>query len=253
MIASLSLKEKTIGLLLKLGYKGNVNQSTVGLMWLDKMGKTISNFHSKLTRLGEKSISGVYVDGFDPNTNTIYQFNGCFFHGCPDCFDPYAYKELTDCKFYQLYEQTERSKNNLFMGGYKVVDMWECEFMKTRSLMRSDVKANKRKYYYAIPLNPRDALLEEEPPIVVFIRNVMKMERSIMRILLRCTLLCRNTNVFLSGIQLFMWAMNVMCWISKRCAVWSSVKFCLPGGFFLFYHAELMGNCCSLCVENVLK
>ena len=37
--------------------------------------------------------------------------------------------------------------------------MWECEFMKTRTLTQSDVKANKKKYYQAIPLNPRDALL----------------------------------------------------------------------------------------------
>ena len=44
------------------------------------------------------------------------------------------------------------------MGGYKVVDMWECEFMKTRSLTWSDVKGNKKKYYHAIPLNPRVAL-----------------------------------------------------------------------------------------------
>ncbi|XP_055388262.1 uncharacterized protein LOC129616653 [Condylostylus longicornis] len=26
------------------------------------------------------------VDGFNPNTNTVYEFLGCFYHGCEDCF-----------------------------------------------------------------------------------------------------------------------------------------------------------------------
>ncbi|KAK3742928.1 hypothetical protein QZH41_015299 [Actinostola sp. cb2023] len=26
------------------------------------------------------------VDGYDPTTNTVYEFHGCLFHGCPTCF-----------------------------------------------------------------------------------------------------------------------------------------------------------------------
>ena len=28
----------------------------------------------------------VFIDGFDQETNTIYEFYGCYFHGCPHCF-----------------------------------------------------------------------------------------------------------------------------------------------------------------------
>lgn len=35
---------------------------------------------------GEVRLAGLLVDGFDAHTNTIYEFNGCFFHGCPTCF-----------------------------------------------------------------------------------------------------------------------------------------------------------------------
>lgn len=97
-------------------------------------------------------LGGVYVDGFNPNTRTVYQF-----HGCPDCFHPYSYNELTDCRFYQLYEQMVQNTNDLIVTGYNVFEMWECDFIRTKCLMRSRIKANK-KFYHAIPLNPRDAL-----------------------------------------------------------------------------------------------
>lgn len=28
------------------------------------------------------------VDGYDPETNTIYEFNGCYYHGCNICYQP---------------------------------------------------------------------------------------------------------------------------------------------------------------------
>lgn len=85
-IASLSLKifcsyflqPKTIGIIPKRVYRCNINQSVVGLMCLDEVGKNIPNFYSKLTVLGEK-IGGVYVDGFNPNTRNVYQFHVFFF------------------------------------------------------------------------------------------------------------------------------------------------------------------------------
>jgi len=27
-----------------------------------------------------------YVDGYDPITNVVYEFNGCYWHGCPKCY-----------------------------------------------------------------------------------------------------------------------------------------------------------------------
>ncbi len=37
---------------------------------------------------GEKVILGKKVDGYSKETNTVYQFHGCFWHGCSKCFDP---------------------------------------------------------------------------------------------------------------------------------------------------------------------
>ena len=35
----------------------------------------------------EKRIGKLPVDGWCPETRTAYQFHGCFFHGCPKCYD----------------------------------------------------------------------------------------------------------------------------------------------------------------------
>ncbi len=35
---------------------------------------------------GEKRIGPFKVDGFAPATNTVYEFHGCIWHGCPECY-----------------------------------------------------------------------------------------------------------------------------------------------------------------------
>ena len=30
-----------------------------------------------------------YADGFDEETYTVFEFYGCWYHGCPHCFKPY--------------------------------------------------------------------------------------------------------------------------------------------------------------------
>ncbi|KAK2562661.1 hypothetical protein P5673_014354 [Acropora cervicornis] len=49
-------------------------------------------------------------DGFDAQTNTVYEFNGCFWHGCPMCFpnrtEPHARLcDLTMDDVYQTHQQ----------------------------------------------------------------------------------------------------------------------------------------------------
>ena len=46
----------------------------------------------------------IKVDGFDKTTNIIYQFHGCFWHGCPKCFDPNTINKKNQHKMKELYE-----------------------------------------------------------------------------------------------------------------------------------------------------
>jgi hypothetical protein len=43
---------------------------------------------------GEKQIGKYSVDGFDEASNTVYEFYGCFFHGCKKCYSGTSFSIL---------------------------------------------------------------------------------------------------------------------------------------------------------------
>jgi len=43
------------------------------------------------------------VDGYDCETKTMYEFYGCFFHGCPRCYNKDAFNPLARKLMHELY------------------------------------------------------------------------------------------------------------------------------------------------------
>jgi len=39
---------------------------------------------------GEINVCGTKVDGFNQETITVYQYLGCFWHGCPKCYEEHT-------------------------------------------------------------------------------------------------------------------------------------------------------------------
>lgn len=72
--------------------------------------------------------SWVKVDGYDPDTQTIYEFLGDFWHGNPKKYDATAFNNVTKTTFGQLYANTLNRTNNLIKAGYKVICLWESDF-----------------------------------------------------------------------------------------------------------------------------
>ena len=75
------------------GWKGSqTNQSHKARLWLKWMNRQLRQNETETDRIrhvdngGEVRIAGALVDGWDANTGTVYEFNGCFYHGCPRCF-----------------------------------------------------------------------------------------------------------------------------------------------------------------------
>jgi hypothetical protein len=68
-----------------------------------------------------------FVDGFDPKTNTVYEFHGDVWHGNPDCFAPdecpHPYRKDTTAR--ELYEETMTKKKVLEELGFSYVCIWE--------------------------------------------------------------------------------------------------------------------------------
>ena len=59
------------------GYSDRRKQSVIGKCWLDFQQKLINR---RIER--EVQIDGYFVDGFDRETNTVFEYNGCYWHGC---------------------------------------------------------------------------------------------------------------------------------------------------------------------------
>ena len=97
------------------------------------------------------------MDGYDANTRTVYEFNGCFWHGCPTCFpdrDKTQHK-MHDQTMRDVYEATILKQNALLAEGYNVIVMWECEWEKLKQ-QEETVRRLVQSFDLAPRLQPRD-------------------------------------------------------------------------------------------------
>jgi hypothetical protein len=67
------------------------------------------------------------VDGFDPTTNTIYEFYGDFWHGNPQVYSAEAVNCINKKKFGELYLAT-LEKENILKNHYHLVHIWEYDW-----------------------------------------------------------------------------------------------------------------------------
>ena len=107
----------------------------------------------KLNSGKEHSIMGFFVDGI--HNNDIYEYHGCFVHGCATCTDKVKHKKSD--KWLQSQqsknERTKIRKEYLESLGYKV-DIWECEF---KSQFLDSTEAIRNRYmpnYYSKHIRP---------------------------------------------------------------------------------------------------
>ena len=77
-----------------------------------------------------------YADAFDPNTNTIYEFYGDYWHGNPKRYAPHIVNINTKCTMGELYERTMLRKNKCIELGYKYIEIWESQWTKFKSIIR---------------------------------------------------------------------------------------------------------------------
>ena len=109
---------------------------------------------------GEYKIPGTNldVDGYCPDTHTVYEFQGCFTHGCPTCYPnryekhPYNY----DRTMQDVYDATQDKVQNLAKQGYNVIQMWGCEWDHLRDT-QPEIDSFVRELDFIDPRQPRDA------------------------------------------------------------------------------------------------
>ena len=144
-----------------------VGISILESQWLDSFNNPNikRNFH---IRCGEKRF---LVDGFDETTNTVYEFNGDYYHGNPKYFSGIELNKTIKQFHSQSYSKTLSKERTLREYGFKVVSIWESDFMASlgkkfyikpkddNRYFQSKILLKKR-YERLDPLNCYDFILE---------------------------------------------------------------------------------------------
>lgn len=107
-----------------------ISSSKVEKEWLDFLN--IDNKYRQFSfKINNKSIN---VDGYDPNTNTIYEFYGDFWHGNPNVFPINGINSKNGKSYNYLFNKTMSRKNSIECAGYKVIYIWENDWFKFKKL-----------------------------------------------------------------------------------------------------------------------
>jgi len=91
--------------------------SKIGNEWLDYQEEKYS---IELDR--EYRIGNYYVDGYDKEHKIAYNFLGCYWHGCKECY-PNRYNEYKNT----VYKSKKLQET---LGTDSLVEVWECQAMK---------------------------------------------------------------------------------------------------------------------------
>ncbi len=101
------------------------------MKWIENESKRlgIHIHHAGCGHGGERWVAGGFVDGFQYETKTVFQYHGCWWHGCPSCYPEERnkivfHKEKT---LEDAYQATLKRTNFLKEKGFEVKEIWECQ------------------------------------------------------------------------------------------------------------------------------
>ena len=100
------------------------SKSRVSEEWLDHLA--VPHTLREITvQVGDKKIR---ADAYDPETNTIYEFWGDYWHGNPKKFPAYQMNKSAKKLHGELYQKTIEKIELIKTNGFNLVDIWESEW-----------------------------------------------------------------------------------------------------------------------------
>jgi hypothetical protein len=102
----------------------SIRVSKVETEWLDFL-KIDKKYRQVYITAGNKKYS---VDAYVPQTNTIYEFYGDYYHGNPKIYNPNDLNKKCKKTFGLLYENTLKKQYDIFKSGYNLIYIWESEW-----------------------------------------------------------------------------------------------------------------------------
>ena len=150
------LPKKTIAVVPE--YTKADNFSKMSIIWLDYMASKNKVYIQHALNGGEKELNinnkTYKIDGFCDKDNTVYEYYGCFWHGCPTCYRSNVINNKNQKDMGTLNEQTIEKREMIKSAEYKHVSIYECQ-LKNNKDFQSFIKRKKE-----IVEPPRDAFYE---------------------------------------------------------------------------------------------
>ena len=146
----------------KIFYGGRKNFSYAACQWIEKQSELIGkHIHHALCGHGGEFcvevedeerdwVEDIPVDGYEPESNTIFQYHGCKWHGCPCQKERNSLEEKRYTKTIDLEKKMKEQEFNL-------ISVWECE---KPELKKMRFKKEFRPYPYFIVYD-FEAILEK--------------------------------------------------------------------------------------------
>jgi len=98
-------------------------------IWLSEIGIPFDKGHRQVKFTINDRVR--IVDGFDPNTNTIYLFHGDYWHGNPEVYESDFLNMRVGKTAGILYKETIEYENSFKQEGFNVVSIWERDWERT--------------------------------------------------------------------------------------------------------------------------
>ena len=100
----------------------------------------------------------LFVDGYNSETQTVYEFDGSLWHGCQNCFKNRQQKhpKLGGRTPDEVLEETKERNKLIQHAGYNLKVMRECEWAALKKT-DPDIQEFVEHLHIAQPLNPRDS------------------------------------------------------------------------------------------------
>jgi len=155
------MKPESIAAVPPNGYADVQNFSSCSLEWLEwqRQMKGVSNLkHIANSSLGEAKVGNYRADGVDVENKILFEFYGCYYHGCPKCFPNRNLLNKNRGKTFEtLHNELTDRELFLCLMDWEVRTIWECEWKKMKDEnpeIQNFVNQNKTTL---TPMNPFDS------------------------------------------------------------------------------------------------
>ena len=150
------LRERSIAIIPPHGYWLQDKQSVIALKWLayTAQNNNLSIRHSR--NFGEQHIGEYRVNGYHVESNTVYKFHGCLWHGCIRCYARDTINPVNQQSMQDLHQRTLEKTRYLKGQNYNVEEIWECD-VKRELHVNPEIKTYFNNFQIVEPLELRHA------------------------------------------------------------------------------------------------